>query len=77
MQITPVIGKTSKVIINKSHPKNNSHILLFNEVDNIIKKRHVPATLHTGEGRIELPSATIQVLDDLKKLGIHYEPIVK
>ncbi len=75
MQITPIIEKTIVHRITHSHPQNKQNLYLFNTVSDLLKKHQVTATLHTGDGIIDMPAPTGRLLDELKKLGIHYEKI--
>lgn len=70
--ITPIIysGLKSATI----YPKENvGRQFIYNEVLDITKKFHVPATFHTK--KIELPNPTNAVLAKLKELGIFYNEV--
>lgn len=57
-------------------PKSDKNIVrpfIYNEILDITKKLHVPATFHTAQ--IELPEPTLAVLDRLKELGISYSRV--
>lgn len=72
--ITPVYTDLKSVLIKSKSKENIQRPYLYNEILNITKKFHVPATFHNN--KIELPAPTIAVIDKLNELGIKFEKIV-
>lgn len=66
-------GWKSANIFAKSE-KNMTRPYLYNEILDITKKFHVPATFHND--RIEFPTPTVAVINKLKELKIQFEKIV-
>ena len=74
LKITPAKARrTYSIIINHHSKTNRKKPLLFNCMADLINEHHVSANLNTGTGRIEMSSATKQILDELRGLGIGYK----
>lgn len=72
--ITPVYTGWKSANIFAESEKNIKRPYLYNEILDITKKFHVPATFHNN--RIELPTPTVAVINKLKELKIQFEKIV-
>ncbi len=72
--IAPVYTNLKAVRILPKSKENIGRQYIYNEVLDITKKLHVPATFHTD--KIELPTPTTAVISKLDELGISFDKIV-